>query len=122
MIGTLAVTAAFYGLTRYVSVEIVDDEEEEEHGKQRERTGTPISNEDGEEEADEEVEEDDEDEDEEYDDALIFLPTGFSRPKPKTYYRGQDPEWQEFVKVATDRPRIDKIRRMHGMSYCVAEC
>lgn len=41
---------------------------------------------------------------------LLFLPTGLSRPKPKSFYRGSDPEWREFRKLATDRPRVDKIR------------
>lgn len=50
-----------------------------------------------------------EDEDDDYDDALLFLPTGFSRPKPQVFYKGSDPEWQEFKKVATDRPRCEKI-------------
>jgi hypothetical protein len=54
--------------------------------------------------------EDEDDEEDDYDDALIFLPTGFSRPRPQTYYKGSDPEWQEFKKVATDRPRVVKIQ------------
>jgi hypothetical protein len=119
LVGAVAVTAAFYGVTRYISIE-VDEEEEEEDKKQRStRPGTQIGNEDGAEEADEhdveeEDNEDDED-DEDYDDALLFLPTGFSRPKPKTFYRGSDPEWQEYRKVATDRPRVEKIRSTHAM-------
>ncbi|PZD28450.1 hypothetical protein A1F96_05902 [Pyrenophora tritici-repentis] len=28
----------------------------------------------------------------------------------KTFYKGTDPEWQEFRKLATDRPRLEKIR------------
>ena len=52
----------------------------------------------------------DEDEDEEEEEALLFLPTGFSRPQKKTFYKGTDPEWQEFRKIATDRPRIERIR------------
>jgi hypothetical protein len=61
----------------------------------------------------EEVDEESDDDDEDYDDAILFLPTGFSRPKPRTFYKGSDPEWQEFRKVATDRPRVEKIRGMH---------
>jgi hypothetical protein len=55
-----------------------------------------------------EVEEDEED----YDDALLFLPTGLSRPRPKTFWKGSDPEWEEFKKLSGDRPRIEKIRSM----------
>lgn len=64
---------------------------------------------DGEEEEDDEAEEEDE-EDEDYDDALIFLPTGLSRRKPPRHWKGSDPEWQEFRRVATDRPRVERIR------------
>jgi hypothetical protein len=117
LVGVVAVAAAFYGVTRYISIEVEEDEEEEKDNKQRSsRPGNQIGNEDGGEEADEgDVEEEDEEEDDDYDDALIFLPTGFSRPKPKTFYRGSDPEWQEYRKVATDRPRVEKIRSTHAM-------
>jgi hypothetical protein len=117
LVGVVAVAAAFYGVTRYISIEVEEEEEEGEDKKQRPTNpGNQIGNEDGAEEADEEdVEEEDEEEDDDYDDALIFLPTGFSRPKPKTFYRGSDPEWQEYRKVATDRPRVEKIRSTHAM-------
>lgn len=42
--------------------------------------------------------------------AILFLPTGFSRAKPQQFYKGSDPEWQEFVRIAPDRQRIDRIR------------
>ncbi|KAF1959404.1 hypothetical protein CC80DRAFT_440888 [Byssothecium circinans] len=54
--------------------------------------------------------EEDEVDEEEEEEGLIFFPTGFSRPKPKTFYKGSDPEWQEFVKIAPDRKRLDRIR------------
>ncbi|KAK3208537.1 hypothetical protein GRF29_77g1000491 [Pseudopithomyces chartarum] len=55
---------------------------------------------------------DDEDgeEEEEEDDSLIFFPTGFSRPRPRRFYKGSDPEWQTFARLAPDRQRLDKIR------------
>jgi hypothetical protein len=67
--------------------------------------GTPgaVSTDEG---ADEEVDDDEEE------DVLLFLPTGFSRPRPRTFYKGSDPEWKEFSKVASDRPRVEKIRSM----------
>lgn len=99
-----------------ITEEVVEDDKQ-----QSKRLGSPISDEDEAEESSEEVEEDDEEE-EEYDDALIFLPTGFSRPKPRTFYRGSDPEWQEFRKLATDRPRMEKIRSTDTMSYQADNC
>jgi len=57
-----------------------------------------------------EVEDGDDDDDDDVDEGLLFFPTGFSRPKPRTYYRGSDPEWQEFVRLSNDKSRIEKIR------------
>lgn len=53
-------------------------------------------------------EEDDEEEEEE--EAILFLPTGLSRPKPQRFYKGSDPEWQEFVRIAPDRQRMERVR------------
>jgi hypothetical protein len=88
-----------------VEVEVV------EAGKRKSsRSANSISNEDETGEEGEEVEDEEYEDEDDYDDAILFLPTGFSRPKPKTLYRGSDPEWQEFKKVASDRPRVEKIR------------
>jgi hypothetical protein len=97
---------ATYGLGRYIGIE-VEVEEVEEEAKKSAKKGGP-ADEDGWQKAGEEVE--DEEEEEEYDDAILFLPTGFSRPRRRTFYKGSDPEWQAFKKIATDRPRIEKIR------------
>lgn len=51
-----------------------------------------------------------EDDEEDGDDALLFFPTGFSRAKPQTYYKGSDPEWQEFIRIAPDKERTQRIR------------
>jgi hypothetical protein len=53
-----------------------------------------------------------EEDEEDYDDAILFLPTGLSRQRPQTFYKGSDPEWQEYKKLAGDRPRLEKIRSM----------
>lgn len=37
-----------------------------------------------------------------YEFPTIFLPTGFARPKKQEYYKGSDPEWQEFCKISSD--------------------
>ncbi|KAH7408437.1 hypothetical protein DE146DRAFT_646215 [Phaeosphaeria sp. MPI-PUGE-AT-0046c] len=90
IIGSIAIAASFYGLSQYISIEVkVDKATEDNQGATND--------------------EDDDDDDEDYDDALLFLPTGFSRPRPQTFYKGSDPEWQEFKKLATDRPRCEKI-------------
>jgi hypothetical protein len=65
---------------------------------------------------------DQDDDDEEYDDAILFLPTGFSRLRPKRFWKGSDPEWQEFKKVATDRPRVDKIRGERFLAPTCCTC
>jgi len=94
LIGTLAVAGAFWGLSRYVSVE-VEVEKADAKGQDPASPGVVGA---------------DEEEDDDYDDILLFLPTGFSRPSRQTFYKGSDPEWQEFKKIATDRPRAEKIR------------
>lgn len=104
MVGAFAIVGVTYGLGKYLGVEVEVEVVEAEQKKNNEwqKVGK-----DGEVEVDEEAGEED---DEEYDDTLLFLPTGLARPKPKTYYRGSDPEWQEFRKIARDRPRIERIR------------
>lgn len=76
------------------TIEIVDEEEEEEG---------------------DEEEDDDWDEDEEYEDDALFIPLGWTKPVPRRFYKGSDPEWQEFRKVAADQKRHEQIRRMYGL-------
>ncbi|KAH3945540.1 hypothetical protein HBI81_083440 [Parastagonospora nodorum] len=97
LVGTIAVAAAFWGLSRYISVEV--EVEKADAKGQDPASPSAIGG------ATEEEEDDDDTED-----ILLFLPTGFSRPSPRTFYKGSDPEWQEFKKLATDRPRVEKIR------------
>ncbi|KAF2468069.1 uncharacterized protein BDR25DRAFT_326858 [Lindgomyces ingoldianus] len=123
-ISTAIATATIYGALRWlddVGFEDEDDdevEEDEEDRKLRQARRRAESEKRGQaaeadredfEEGDDEDEEDDEDED---DDAqpLIFFPTGFTRAKPRTYYRGSDPEWQEFIRMAQDRSRMQRIQ------------
>lgn len=100
---------AFYGFTRYAGIQVEVGVVEEQDGKAS-RPGGQSPNENEWQQVGQEVDDDEDDGD--YDDALLFLPTGFSRPSSRTFYRGSDPEWQEFKKVATDRPRVEKIRGM----------
>ncbi|KAL1794654.1 hypothetical protein ACET3X_006470 [Alternaria dauci] len=103
LVGAVAIGIATYGLGQYVGI-TVEVEEVKERGsvsKPGQDGWTTVGPQDDE----------DEDDDEDDDDALLFLPIGLSRPRPKQYWRGSDPEWQEFRKLASDRPRVDKIRK-----------
>ncbi|KAF2132916.1 hypothetical protein P153DRAFT_354360 [Dothidotthia symphoricarpi CBS 119687] len=113
LVGIVAVSWASYSIIQYLGLEVqveVIEKEQKPPGP-----GNSIQNQDedkpdaGWEQATGE-EEDDDDDDEDYDDVLLFLPTGFSRPAPRMFWRGSDPEWQEFRKIATDGARINKIR------------
>lgn len=57
------------------------------------------------------VGEDGEEEEEEEEDveSLLFFPTGLSRPKPRTFYKGTDPEWKEFQRISEDKELKKRI-------------
>ena len=40
----------------------------------------------------------------------IFIPLGWPRKCPRTYYKGSDPEWQSFLEFNKDRKRSMRIR------------
>jgi hypothetical protein len=117
LVGAVAIATATYGLGQYLGLEVEIEEEEVEEKRKPGRWKKQVRKEDGsledvdDEEANDEEDEDEDDDEEEYDDAILFLPTGFSRLKPKTFYRGSDPEWQEFKKVTQDKARIERIRQ-----------
>jgi hypothetical protein len=108
MVGTLAISAVFWGVSRYISVEVKVEELEE---KSQNSTGANSTQEGADEEEDDDQEET----------VFLFLPTGFSRPRPQTFYKGSDPEWQEFSKVASDRPRVERIRSMFSQVSIMQE-
>ena len=59
--------------------------------------------------------EEDEDEDEvEVPDTIpedaYFIPLGFARQRPQTYYKGSDPEWQSFLEFSKDKKRSSALR------------
>ena len=61
-------------------------------------------------EAQKSEEEDDADIPEEMPEDALFIPLWFARKKPKTFYKGTDPEWQSFVDFSKDRQRSQFIR------------
>ena len=40
----------------------------------------------------------------------IFIPLWFARKRPRQYYQGSDPEWQDFLKFARDQKRGQSLR------------
>jgi len=44
------------------------------------------------------------------DEDSTFIPLTWATKLPRTFYRGSDPEWQDFVKMAKDKPRHKKIQ------------
>jgi hypothetical protein len=104
IVGTVVVATTFWSLSRYISIEVKEVKADE---------ATPVAG-----QVSNGGEEEEGQEDDDYDDALVFLPTGFSRPRPQTYYKGSDPEWQEFKKIVMDRARVEKIR---GMCSCILD-
>ncbi|KAF1812288.1 hypothetical protein P152DRAFT_458674 [Eremomyces bilateralis CBS 781.70] len=48
---------------------------------------------------------------------LLFIPLGPTTQLPKTFYKGSDPEWQDFKKLAADRQKLVDIRR--ALAYFV---
>ena len=120
LVGAVTIATAIYGLGHYLGIE-VEIEEEEVKEKKPGRWKKQIRKEDGtldevdDQEANgrenEEVHDDEGDDDEDHDDAILFLPTGLSRPKPQTYWKGSDPEWQEYKRISQDKATIDRIRQ-----------
>ncbi|KAJ4287212.1 hypothetical protein N0V90_012610 [Kalmusia sp. IMI 367209] len=117
--GTVVVGIGAYTLLDWLDEEAVDEEESQQVRRVRRPRipeegandkNRPMEGDEEDDEQDDEDEEEEDDYDDEDDEGLIFFPTGFSRPKPRTYYRGSDPEWQEFIRLAPDRQRMDKIR------------
>ena len=45
------------------------------------------------------------------DEDSFFIPLTWPKEAPRTFYKGSDPEWQEFVRVARDNPRSRRIQQ-----------
>ncbi|KAF1830212.1 hypothetical protein BDW02DRAFT_573261 [Decorospora gaudefroyi] len=114
LVGAIALGTAAYGLGKLLDITVEVDEIEEDKRPMRsdsraQEDGWQDAGKEGDDDEEEEEDEEDDDDDDD-DDAILFLPTGFSRPRPATFYKGSDPEWQEFRKISRDRERVHKIR------------
>ncbi|TKA83892.1 hypothetical protein B0A55_00101 [Friedmanniomyces simplex] len=96
--------AYFSLLLRFFEVEIEildDDEEDEAHEHEGEREGREVTG---------EVEEGEGSGIFYADEGNAFIPLTWATSLPRTFYRRSDPEWQEFIKVAKDKPRHKKLQ------------
>lgn len=57
-----------------------------------------------------------EDEDEWADEDSRFIPLTWAKKLPKTFYKGSDPEWQEFRKVAKDKQKQQRVMSMSAFT------
>jgi hypothetical protein len=57
-----------------------------------------------------EVQEGEGEEDDYADEDSTFIPMTWATKLPRTFYKGSDPEWREFVKIAKDKPRHKKLQ------------
>ena len=44
----------------------------------------------------------------------IFIPLGFARQLPQTFYKGTDPEWQSFIEFSKDKKRSQLVRSTYS--------
>jgi len=93
--------AAFYVFQRVVlgPLDDIDLPEEDTKGARKKQKSKPTP--------DEVLNGTDEEEDE--DDAL-FIPLGWTTELPRQWYKGSDPEWQDFRKLSQDKGKNNAIR------------
>lgn len=87
---------------RYLDVQIEIELEDEEKLKDGQREGREVVEEEEEEEQHEGPYYAEED--------STFIPLTWSHKLPREWYKGSDPEWQEFVRMAKDKDRHKKIQ------------
>jgi len=88
--------AYWHYINQYIDIHIEEIEAEEQ----------PVARKEGE----WEVQEGDAEEDEFAEEDNTFIPMTWPTKLPRTFYKGSDPEWQEFVKIAKDKPRHKKLQ------------
>lgn len=54
------------------------------------------------------------------DENSLFIPLTWAKKLPRSFYKGSDPEWQEFVKVSKDKARHKKIQCNNPVSLSVS--
>ncbi|KAH8732816.1 hypothetical protein GQ44DRAFT_765897 [Phaeosphaeriaceae sp. PMI808] len=91
IVGALSIAIVLNSLYRYLGTEI-KVEVETAHGENNRTDGV------------------DEAEDDDGDDAILFLPTGFSRPVPEKRWEITAQERQEYLRIVTDKERVLKLR------------
>ncbi|KAL9599673.1 MAG: hypothetical protein Q9219_003661 [cf. Caloplaca sp. 3 TL-2023] len=93
----LVIFTLFFGVPWILLDDDSDEEEEEEEEEHTTEDGTT---------------------DEQNKDDTIFLPLGFAYRLPKKYYKGEDPEWQSFVKLSQNAQLCDYLKsryqQLHG--------
>ena len=88
-----------------------EEQAAEERAAKRAKVQKPQASEDVKDgEAEGKEEEEDVDVPEEMPENAVFIPLGWAKKKPKTFYKGTDPEWQSFVDFSKDRKRTQVIR------------
>ena len=98
---------------RYMDVEIefIDEEEMEQQQEEKAKQPSSLSPSQVAEGATEESEEDAEEGPPFYaDEESTFIPLTWSTKTARSFYKGSDPEWQEFIKVAKDKSRHRQIQ------------
>jgi len=98
--------------------DLLEDDEEEDQAKGKEgktaiphvRTSEGSESDEKEDEGGEENEEDEARIPEEMPEDAIFIPFGWTRQRPTTFYKGSDPEWQSFLEFRGDRDRELAVR------------
>lgn len=95
----IAASIAFFKwMNSHVTIEI-----EVEEGKKEGQKGRAVSSSSSSSSLEDQEEADDEED-------YVFIPMTWGKLLPREFYRGSDPEWQEFVKIAKDKPRHKKIQ------------
>ena len=51
-----------------------------------------------------------------------FIPLGWARQRPQTFYKGHDPEWQSFVEFSQNGERSISIRSLLSHAHASIEC
>ena len=51
-----------------------------------------------------------------------FIPLGWARQRPQTFYKGHDPEWQSFLEFSQNRERNGFIKRLLPEFHASNEC